>query len=100
MSKKYFCIKKIVEIAVNSAVIAHNEGILGLAEVFKLLDILPGYYFKLSAQRFDKKRLKNIELKSSERAKKRRKTLRSLKKGYFDKEQEVEGGQSYRTGQF
>ena len=52
-------------------------------KVFKLLDILPGYCFNLSAKQFHKKRLINIEFKSSERAKKIRKTLRSLKKKLF-----------------
>ena len=47
--KNIFVSEKVVEIAVNSAVIAHNERILGFTEVFKLLDFLPGYYFNLSA---------------------------------------------------
>ena len=70
---------------------------LTLTEFFKLTHILPGYYFNLSAQQYNKKRQKNIEFKLRERAKKKKKkkkkALRPLKKGYFDKEQEIWGGQ-------
>ena len=68
-----------------------NEGVSGINDVMRRLGIQPGFLMINSAKRRNKKRLNDSINKSSEKGKKRRKKLRSLKKGYEDKEKEVEG---------
>ena len=68
-----------------------NEGASGINDVMRRLGIQPGFFMINSAKQRNKKRLNNSINKSSEKGKKRRKKLRSLKKGYEDKEKEVEG---------
>ena len=46
----------------------------------------------------DKLRIKKQTLMSSQKAKNRRKKLRSVRKGYTDQEKEEEGGESYSSG--
>ena len=43
-------------------------------------------------------RMRNVDSKASETGKRRRKKLRSIKKGYMDREKEQEGGPSYISG--
>ena len=46
------------------------------------------------------KRIQNSAKKCSEKVINRRKSLRTIKKGYIDKEKEAENGESYVTGNF
>ena len=98
--KSKFASKKIVELAVYSAVINFNSGLLAFEDVFKGLHIEPGHYFYKNAENHDKARLRSIALKDTDSKKKRRKTLRSIRKGHIDKNKENEGGDAYKAGNF
>ena len=80
-----------MEIAAASAVVQYNEGATRINCVMKRLGIVPGKFMTKAGKIRDKKRLNNSLRKSSETGKKRRKQLRSARKGYEDKEKEQEG---------
>ena len=98
--KEVFVGRETLELAMNSAVILYNDGFLKLREVFRNLGIDNCQFFLLGATAKDRSRIKNSEKKASEQGKKRRKTLRAIKKGYQDTEKEIEGGDSYSAGSF
>ena len=88
-----------MEIAAASAVIQYNEGATGINCVMRRLGIIPGRFMSRSAKIRDKKRLNGSFKKSDEKGKKRRKQLRSTRKGYEDKEKEQEG-EIYLSGAY
>ena len=96
--KNIFVQRDVLEMAVNSAIISFNEGPLGIQDVLKRLNICPGACFEQTSVKCTKARVKDIQRKSSEKEKNRRKKLRSIRKGFLDKEQEVEGEESYKSG--
>lgn len=98
--KNIFTSRRIVEMAVNSAVIVYNDGFLSLGTVLESIGLQPGCFFINGARKKNCTRLKNMERKSSEKAKSRRKTLRSIRKGFMDSEKAKEGGQAYSAGNF
>ena len=55
--KTQFSSKKVVEIAVSSAVLHYNSGYLGLLSVFDKIGLPSGYYFEKLAFRKDTKRI-------------------------------------------
>ena len=97
--KNIFTSKKIVEIAVNSPIINYNDGLLSINHVFDSLGFPAGRYFFFNANQKDDVHLKNMGRNSLEKNKKRRKTLRSQRKGFIDLERENEGGDAYRAGE-
>ena len=98
--KTTFVSKKIVEIAVGSAVINYNSGMLGLEDVYNKLGFFAGSQFYVGASKKDNNRIALARKKSQNDTKKRRKTLRAVKKGYIDLDREKEGGKSYEAGGF
>ena len=50
--------------------------------------------------KIDSHRLHHLKRKSSEAFKKDRKMLRGVKKGFINKENDVEGGKSYSPGKY
>ena len=99
VQKIYLFQKKIVEMAVNSETINYNDGLLSINHVFDSLGFPAGKYFFFNANQKDDVRLKNMGRKSLEKTKKRRKILRSQRKGFIDIEKE-NAGDAYRAGEF
>ena len=98
--KEVYVGKMTLETATNSAVIHFNEGFLRLRDVFKQLKLSVNRYMIDGAKRKDAKRVKNATKVSSETGKRQRKKLRARRKGFIDKETELEGGDSYYSGNF
>ena len=97
MPKNLFVQRDVLEMAVISAIISFNEGPLGIQDVLKRLNICPGTYFEQKSVKFTKDQVKDLQRKSLEKEKKRRKELKSIRKGFIDKEQKVEGEESYKS---
>ena len=95
--KSTFVSKKIVDIAAASAILYFNDGCKGLDRVFSSLGIPMGNYTRTLGAKIDHRRISNMTRKSSEKGKKRRKQLRSIRKGFQDQLTEKEG-QVYEPG--
>ena len=101
LSKKHIYFKtKIVKMAVSSAIINYNDGFLSINYVFDSLGFPAGRYFFFNANQKDYIRLKNMGRKSLEKTEKRRKTLRSQRKGLPDLEKKNEREDTYRPGEY
>lgn len=98
-SKRVFTGKDAVEMAASSAVICFNEGSQGLLSVYTKIGIIPGKHTLNGLRNIDLKRVSEMDKKSAELAKKKRRKLRSIKKGYIDKTTENEG-EIYASGAF
>ena len=97
--KSTFVSKRIIDIATASAVLYFNDGCKGLKRIFQRLGIKNGVYtMKLGAE-VDQHRVCNMNRKSTQRVKRRRKQLRSIKKGFDDDNGEKER-HKYETGGF
>ena len=83
-----------MEMSTFSSVVSFNDGFLALANVLKNLHLTPGKYFINRALVYDSKRVKNIQKKSTDTVKSKRKKLRAIRKGFIDKEK-YQGGESY-----
>ena len=88
-----------LELDVASAVIAFNDGLSGIIEVFNKLNIKPRTFCKKYCGFKDEKRITQMDIKSSDSVKQRRKKLRAHRKGFQDKCEENEGV-SYEAGLF
>ena len=88
-----------LELGVASAVIAFNDGLSGIIEVFNKLNIKPRTFCKKYCGFKDEKRITQMDRKSSDSVKQRRKLLRAHCKGCQDKCEENEGV-SYEAGLF
>lgn len=97
--KTVYVSRNILELATASAVISFNDGACGLLPVLTELGIEPGSKMSQASRNADAARIKNIQHKSSEKQKKRRRQLRGIKKGFIDREQELEG-ETYQSGAF
>ena len=97
--KSIFISRSTFEIGINSAVIHYNDGGNGIKAVFSHFGLSGKVTFEKFANR-DRKRVREMMRKSSEIVKKQRKRLRSIKKGYLDKEKETEKVDSYVVGGF
>lgn len=97
--KSTYVSRKIIEMAVDSAVIEFNNGATGLYGVLKRCGIKCGRFMDLATKRKDSLRLRNMNLKSSKRGIGRRKKLRAIRKGFIDAEKHVEG-ETYAPGAF
>ena len=98
--KSVFVEKDTLECAVHSAILSYNEGPCALTDVFSYFGFKTGIVTAFDSDKKRKQRNRNIARKMSNEGKKRRKCLRSLKKGFVDKEKEQEGGDSYIPGGF
>ena len=85
--------------AVASAVITFNDRAKGLLPVFDRLDIETAYYTMEVCTRADLEHIKQSDRKSTDGVKARRKTLRSIRKGFNDKH-ELDEGETYASGSF
>jgi hypothetical protein len=98
-SKRVLTGKDSLEMAAASAVICFNEGSQGLLPIYSKIGIVPGKYTLKGLLNIDVKRVREMNKKSAELVKKRRKKLRSIKKGYNDNTTENEG-ECYASGSF
>ena len=99
MSQKNFCWKKNLGMWVISAILNFYDGSEGLLDVVNYFD-LPGAVTINKGVKQDTARVKQAIRKSSERGKKRRKTIRSMIRGYLDKEKEEGKTEPYVPGSF
>ena len=96
--KDVFVSRRVLELGASSAVIEFNDGSCGIITVYGKLGLVAGKQTAVGCRRKDKLRIKHQTVKSTEKSKKRRKKLRSLRKGWTDREEEQEGGKSYSSG--
>ena len=96
--KDTFVGRNVVEMSVSSAVISFNSGKRGLFDVYHGCNLETGSYTELFCYLDDAGKVCRQNIKSSVASKKRRKTLRSIAKGYIDNETVEEP--SYSSGSF
>ena len=89
--KDVFVGRGTLELGVSSAVISFNDGVTGILDIFKLINITPGVFTKEYCKQKDKERIFVMEQKSSDTVKHRRKQLRAQRKGFSDATEEKEG---------
>ena len=97
--KRVFVSKSTLEMGTYSAILAYNDGAKGFISVFRHFG-LHGKVSNISATSKNKKRISQMRCKLSEKGKKRRKTLRAIKKGHLDEEKAKECNGSYVSGGF
>ena len=98
--KNVYVEKDVLELSVNSAVLDFNEGPSGIHSILNHFNIDSGIFTKISSAEKLKARVRGIIKKESEEVKRRRKQLRSMRKGYLDREKEEQGGESYVPGAY
>ena len=76
----------VLEMSVCSAVICFNSGRRGIYDVFTNCGLETGPFMEMYCNMEDKSRVIKANFKATAVAKKRRKTLRAVKKGFMDKE--------------
>ena len=89
--KDVFVCKRTLQIGVASATIAYNDGAKGLLKVVIKCRIEPGYFTTLGCTQCDKRRVSAMDKKTSKVSKKRRRTLRDIRKCWVDQNLEAEG---------
>ena len=77
-----------------------NDGAAGIYGVFLKLGIQSGKYMDLATKRHNASRISGMARKSSEAGLAQRKKLRTIRKGFCDKEKETEKVESYSAGAF
>ena len=80
-----------------SAIINFNDGLNGINKIFEKLYLKPGHYSSSFLALSDLKRVRNMEKKCNEKS--RGKQLRSIHKGFLDKDEEEES-LCYGAGEF
>ena len=98
--KDVFVGRKVLELGVYSAVLHYNDGAIGVEKVLNCFGIKNGKITSSKSEKKDIDRIKLMSKKSAIAGKKRRKHLRTVKKGYMDKEKESEKEESYIPGGF
>jgi hypothetical protein len=98
--KDFFIGKKVLEISMNSAIIAFNDGSTAVEKVISAGGIEPSIFMQEGLRKLDCNRIKKMNHKSSAKGKIRRKQLRAIKKGYIDIEKELEKDPQYNSGGF
>ena len=89
--KDVFVGKNTLDMGVHSAIISYNDGFSGLLKVLKACGLKTGILTERFVQTHDTIRVKASDRRSSEPVKMRRKKLHCIRKGYQDKNEEVEG---------
>lgn len=90
-SKEYYVDRYTVEEAVWSAVCYLNDGYCSVENIFSKLGVDSGTLSRKMCRAGDDQRQKNSSRKSMETTRKRRKTLRAIKKGFQDSTKDKEG---------
>ena len=92
--KDVFVCKRTLQIGVAPANIVYNDGAKGLLKVFikcRIEVILLGYFTTLGCTQYDKRRVSVMGKKNVKVSKKRRRTLRDIRKGWVDQNLKAEG---------
>ena len=89
-----------LEMAANSAIINYNDGFHRMKDVLIELGLQVSQNFLDNSIRKDKQIVLQSLIKSLEKGKKRRKSLRAVRKGFIDREREEEGGELFSEGAF
>ena len=97
--KSTYVEKETVALATYLAILKFNDGDISFLKIFSELDIVPGIFTSKGAQDCDNARIRLSAKKSTEKVKKRRKTLRHLRKHYIDNIEDQEGA-TYEAGAF
>ena len=98
--KQVCVVRMVLEIGINSAIIEYNDGAAGVFDVLQFVGVKThGILTEKGTAARNNKRIKNSAVKCSDKGKKRRKTLRTIKKGFLDME-ETEKVESYVPGGF
>ena len=97
--KQVYCSRHVIEIGTASAVINFNDGAKGICKVLIKMGIIPGKNMIEGIKRKNSKHVKDSQRNASASGKQRRRKLRSLKRGYEDKEKEQEE-EVYQSGAF
>lgn len=98
--KESFCGPRTVEMAVHLAVGIMNHGVAAIIpKIIGRMKCSAGYYTIKALEKSDAERIYHSARKSSEIEKKARKKRRAIRKGFIDKEAEVEGV-TYSAGGF
>ena len=79
--KDIFVSKTILDIATASAVVAYNDGALGIVNIMKNLNLHIGFYNFTLSKHTDLKKIKGMNYKSTPVVQKHRKKLHAKKKG-------------------
>ena len=83
--KDTFVSRKTLEVAVASAVINFNDGANGILDVLNHCGITPGHYCTTGAKNSNKERITAMNRKSTGKAKKTRKKIYAVRKGFVNK---------------
>ena len=75
---------------IHSAVLHFNDGANGVEKVLSFFNISSGTAMEFKNNKIDCKRVRQMNRKLSDVVKRRRKTLRTIKQGYQDKENDTE----------
>ena len=98
--KRVFVKRSTLEMGVNAAVLDFNEGAKGLSRVLQQYCIDIGVFMLDGSDKRNKVRVQSMKRKAMEKTRKRRKQLRSIKKGFIDAEKEKESSVAYKPGTF
>ena len=98
-AKEMWVSYKTVQQAAYAAAAHFNDGNLSYIKIMKQLGIDPGHFCLSICQKLDANRITKSHLRSTAKAKQRRKTLRAIKNGFQDRKQ-IEEGTSYAKGEF
>ena len=96
--KSTYVEKETVALATYLAFLKFNDEDISFLKIFSELDIVPGIFTSKGAQDCDNTRIR-LSAKKSTEVKKRRKTLRHLRKHYIDNIEDQEGA-TYEAGAF
>ena len=97
--KQIYVGNSVLKTAVASAVICYNGGVQGTLSVLTKLGIEHGFFTADAYRKADICRVKQANRKSTSKVKQRRKTLRAVRKGFNDKNEQEEG-LTYGSGAF
>ena len=78
--KTYFAGRKSVEIAAASTIVHFNDGPLAIDNVLSRLGVSRGYYTIAGSDKKCRKRKRRLDIKSTEKFKRKRRTLRAIRK--------------------
>ena len=98
--KQVFVERKMLKIGVYFAILEYNDGAFGIQNVLKRFNVVSGVCLGQGSLKINLKSVNTSKRKSSDEGKRRRKTIRKIKKGFLDKDKEIEVNESYVSGGF
>ena len=89
--KEQWVSRKVVEQSCCSAVCHFNDGAASLIKTLERLGVKTGQFTVAGCKKIDQRRIDHSVRKMTDQVKARRKRIRAIKKGYTDKQNEIEG---------